>query len=141
MKKVFVDSGYWIAILNKHDKLHSRAVEVSENAREDRYVTTDFVLLEILNHLANKGNNLREAAVRTVRVIRDAPNSIVVPCTRILFDQAVNRYEQRSDDKEWGLTDCASFVIMEQEKISDALAYDKHFQQAGFRALLREDTN
>ena len=37
-----------------------------------------------------------------------------------------------------GLTDCISFVVMEERGITDALAYDQHFVQAGFRALLRE---
>lgn len=41
-------------------------------------------------------------------------------------------------DKEWGLTDRVSFVVMQAREIADALTTDEHFQQAGFRALLRE---
>jgi predicted nucleic acid-binding protein len=32
-----------------------------------------------------------------------------------------------------------SFQIMLQQNILEALAYDKHFEQAGFVALLRQD--
>jgi hypothetical protein len=39
-------------------------------------------------------------------------------------------------DKEWGLTDCVSFVVMQQMSITDALTTDDHFRQAGFRVLL-----
>jgi len=40
-------------------------------------------------------------------------------------------------DKGWSLTDCASFVIMEDEGLPAALTHDHHFEQAGFQALLR----
>ena len=42
--------------------------------------------------------------------------------------------------KEWGLTDCISFIVMEDNGLTEALTTDEHFQQAGFRALLREET-
>lgn len=41
-------------------------------------------------------------------------------------------------DKEWGMTDCISFVVMQDMGIIDALTTDDHFRQAGFRALLIE---
>jgi hypothetical protein len=40
---------------------------------------------------------------------------------------------------EWGLTDFISFVVMQDRGITEALAYDQHFVQAGFRAVLREN--
>jgi len=52
------------------------------------------------------------------------------------FQDALALYEQ-SSDKEWSLTDCSSFLIMRELKITEALAHDKHFEQAGFDALLR----
>jgi type I restriction enzyme R subunit len=64
------------------------------------------------------------------------PNITVVPQTRDLFRRAVDRYENRGD-KEWSLTDCASFLVMEELGIKEALAHDHHFEQAGFTALLR----
>ena len=44
--------------------------------------------------------------------------------------------EQRQD-KRWSFTDCISFAVMKQMKIADALTGDHHFEQAGFRALLK----
>jgi predicted nucleic acid-binding protein len=62
----------------------------------------------------------------------------VVPASPALFAAALERIRARSD-KDWGLTDCASFVAMEERGLSEALTPDDHFVQAGFRALLRED--
>jgi predicted nucleic acid-binding protein len=60
----------------------------------------------------------------------------VKPQTSDQFKRALSRYEERTD-KDWSLTDCASFLIMEAEGIEEALTYDQHFAQVGFRALLR----
>jgi predicted nucleic acid-binding protein len=43
-------------------------------------------------------------------------------------------YRERPD-KDWGLTDCVSFVVMQDRGLSEALATDEHFQQAGYRAI------
>jgi predicted nucleic acid-binding protein len=36
------------------------------------------------------------------------------------------------------MTDCLSFVVMEERSVLEALTADHHFPQAGFRALLLE---
>ena len=53
-----------------------------------------------------------------------------------LFDRALNFYHRHSD-KEWSLTDCTSFIVMRDQGIKEALTGDKHFEQAGFVALLK----
>ena len=59
-----------------------------------------------------------------------------MPQTSAQFDAAVDRYASRLD-KNWSLTDCASFILMEEMDITEALAHDRDFEQAGFVALLR----
>lgn len=63
-------------------------------------------------------------------------NVKIIPMTRNLFNRAFELYRNRID-KGWSLTDCASHLIMLDEGISEALAHDKHFEQAGFIAMLR----
>jgi hypothetical protein len=53
-----------------------------------------------------------------------------------MLDRGLTLFSRRPD-KEWSLTDCTSFVVMQQERLTDALTTDHHFEQAGFRALLR----
>jgi len=55
-----------------------------------------------------------------------------------LYQRGINLYAQRPD-KEWSLTDCISFVVMSDRGITEALTGDHHFEQAGFRALLKRD--
>jgi predicted nucleic acid-binding protein len=54
-----------------------------------------------------------------------------------LYERAFRFYQSRQD-KEWGITDCISFVIMQDRGLTEALTTDENFQQAGFRALLKE---
>ena len=138
MREVFADAAYWIAVLNPRDGLHAKAQEVSKSLKNFRFLTSEMVLTEVLNSLGDKGPQLREAAVRAVDSLRSNANVSVVPQTSIQFRAALRRYRDRAD-KEWGLTDCASFLIMEERRIRQALAHDRHFQQAGFRVLLRDE--
>jgi len=94
--------------------------------------------IEVLNYFADKGPVLRQAAAALAEQIQNDPNSLVVPQTSIQFKNALHFYQQRQD-KSWGLTDCASILIMQAEGINEALAHDINFKQAGFTALLRDD--
>jgi predicted nucleic acid-binding protein len=137
MRRVFADAGYWIALLNPKDGLHAKAVEVSAALGRSRIVTSEMVLTEVLNAFAGKGESLRKAACSLVDQIRANPNAELVPMTSNAFREAMERYRARGD-KAWGLTDCTSFLIMEQKGITDALSGDRDFEQAGFAALLVE---
>ncbi len=138
MTRVFADAGYWIALLNPRDNLHRKAREISAALGRTRTVTSEMVLAEVLNAFANKGELLRGAACALVDRVRSSPNAEVVPMTSNAFREALERYRSRTD-KSWGLTDCTSFLIMEQKGITDALSADRDFQQAGFNALLIEE--
>ncbi|NOX56687.1 MAG: type II toxin-antitoxin system VapC family toxin [Planctomycetes bacterium] len=144
MRTVFADTAYWIALLNPKDELHERAQEVSKSLGAIRIFTTEMVLVELLNYFANpKANNRaradrRKAATALAKTVRDDPNVTVIPQTSIQFREGLKLYEDRPD-KAWTQTDCCSFKVMEKYRIREALTYDKHFEQAGFVALLRED--
>lgn len=138
MKTVFADTGYWIALLNPQDGLHDRARTASAQLGITRVVTSEMVLAELLNDFASRGTALRRGAALLAERLQSDPNVKIVAQTSILFGQALALYAERHD-KDWGLTDCASFSIMREHDIADALSHDRHFQQAGFRTLLRDD--
>jgi len=74
--------------------------------------------------------------VACYRSIVKQPRIKIISADSNLFRQGVNLFEKRPD-KNWSLTDCISFVVMEAEGIRDALTGDRHFEQAGFTALLK----
>jgi uncharacterized protein len=138
MRHVFADTGYWIAILNPRDQLHDRAKSESARLQQERVilVTSEMVLVEFANYYAERGSWLRRQVAVAIQKIQSDPNLRLVEQTRVLFQNALALYHSRLD-KQWSFTDCASVLIMQDYKINAILAYDLHFEQAGFKALLR----
>ena len=138
MITVFADAGYWIAMYDRQDGLHQRARQVTRDLGQISIVTSEMVLVEFLNYASKGGEAARKRAVDAERSLRDNPNVEIVAQTGRQFRTAADRYASRIDQR-WSITDCASFIIMAERGIAEALAYDHDFVQAGFRALLRED--
>jgi uncharacterized protein len=136
MERVFADTGYWIALLNPRDDLHQKAYATSREYSPNQLVTSEMVLIEFLNSFSDYGPRLRQAAAKAVASLRDTPQIVIVSQTSQLFEKALKRYLDMAD-KSWSLTDCASFLIMEEERLTAALTHDRHFTQAGFQTLLR----
>jgi uncharacterized protein len=135
MRTVFADANYWIGLFNPNDQLHSVAMAASRSLTRTRLVTSEMVLVEVLNGLAEYPA-LRDKVCSAVDAIMADPNTEVVPQSALLFRDALVQFRHHQD-KEWGLTDCASFVIMRQRGLNEALTHDHHFEQGGFVALLR----
>lgn len=136
MNAVFADAGYWIALFNPRDQLHDKAAVAAQITQGRLIVTSQMVLTEFLNHYASFGEPFRQRAVQVVRSLQDDADVEVIVQTAEQFEAALTLYAQRQD-KAWGFTDCASIVIMQERGITEALAHDEHFSQAGFRLLLR----
>jgi uncharacterized protein len=136
---IFLDTSYAIALASDSDEFHlpARALAQEVKGSRTRVVTTLAVLLEIGNALS-KGA-YRRVAIHVLSLLRTDPSVEIIPISEQLFEQALKLYSERPD-KEWGLTDCLSFTVMQARGITEALTTDEHFRQAGFRALLREAT-
>jgi predicted nucleic acid-binding protein len=131
-----VDAAYYVAMLKPQDDLHDRAISVSRSLGDCIFVITEMILTEVLNFFAERGTTPRQLAANFVQQIRQDPNTRIVRQTSAQFEDALELYCSRHD-KEWSHTDCASFRVMEQEGIAEALTYDRYSEQAGFMALLR----
>jgi predicted nucleic acid-binding protein len=136
MTEFFLDTSFAIALSSVTDQNHERAVKLANQIETDRtnLVTTQAILLEIGNSLSKQ--RYRAGAIQLLESLEADPSVEVVLLTNSLYKLAFNLFKQRAD-KEWGLVDCISFIVMEDRGITDALTTDAHFQQAGFRALLR----
>jgi uncharacterized protein len=134
MKEVFADTSYYGAMLSARDVAHEAARRWSL-AFTGVVVTTEFVLIELGNGV--RGDTQRRGFAAFVSQLRMDPNTVVLPASSALFQAGMRLFESRAD-KDWSVTDCISFVVMEQRKLAEALTADHHFEQAGFTALLRQ---
>jgi len=141
-REVFLDTSGIIALEHAGDRWHDLALSVRDDlkANKVRLVTTDDVLVEVSNWFADEpkrgGWHRAVRAVRKILDSRDSGTVILVHVDEDLFTQAWDMM-RRYQDKEWGLTDCGSFVVMGRRGIRKAFAADHDFEQAGFERLLR----
>ncbi|HEY2416033.1 MAG TPA: PIN domain-containing protein [Pirellulaceae bacterium] len=133
MRPVFADTFFFLAIINPRDAAHGKAIALA-NSRTGPLITTAWILTEIADGLADTFD--RHLFHTILADLYAEPDGTVVPPAQELFDRGVKLYVKRPD-KDWSLTDCISFVVMEERGIQEALTADHHFEQAGFVALLR----
>ena len=133
MSRIFADAFYFVALLNRADQYHAQAATAASQLRGE-LVTTEWVLAEVADALADSAS--RRTVVPFIRDLASDPKVRIVPAGNDWFERGLRLYEQRPD-KDWPLTDCISFAVMADEKLTEALTGDRHFTQAGFKALLR----
>jgi uncharacterized protein len=132
---IFVDTGYLLALVNPRDTLHERA-QAWAKAVTEPLVVTEYVLWEMVNALSMPADRPKAHAIITR--LRSASDCEVIAASAELFEAGLRLHAERHD-KEWSLTDCVSFLVMQRRATTRALAHDHHFEQAGFEALLRRD--
>lgn len=133
----FVDSVCWIAILNADDELHEKAATEYKKLMKSgfRFVTSTAVLNEVANALCKP--KYRGSVVEFYKKLQKSQRIEIAFVDEKLWSSGWEFYEKRPD-KEWSLTDCISIVMMQEQGSTDALTNDKHFEQAGFNAILRK---
>jgi predicted nucleic acid-binding protein len=134
-REVFADTAYWIALLDPDQDLHAAAAQASRTLGAALMVTTEPVLVELLNHFCGRGAYWRGQALAAVDRLRQNTGVVVEPQTRDLFEAGVRLYRERRD-KGYSATDCMSMVVMRRRGITDVLTSDHHFEQEGFVALM-----
>jgi predicted nucleic acid-binding protein len=124
---VFVDTGAWFGYFVGRDPDHPAAVAWMQRNRQP-LVTTDYVLDELLTLL-----KLRESYRVAVAAGDALWQQRVARIERITFEDFTRSWEvfRQYHDKEWSFTDCTSKVIMERLRITQAFAFDSHFEQFG----------
>lgn len=137
LNSTFVDASFIIALVNESDQYHDLANDLVEIYDKQPLITTETVLIEIGNALAGR---FRPQAIQILDEFSASDRVEIVPLETSLFNKGIALYRDHTD-KRWGLADCISFIVMREHGITDALTHDRHFQQAGFRALMREPVN
>ena len=124
---IFVDTGAWFAFCVPCDVDHVAATQFAKNNSE-RFVTTDYVLDELLTLLKARGE--------FERALRIGPELMAGNTARFELVQESDLKEawtvyKRFRDKLWSFTDCVSYAVMQRLDIKTAFAFDEHFRQFG----------
>lgn len=132
---IFLDTGYLLALVRPRDSLFGRAQAWAQAIAEPLLVS-EHVLWEPVNGLSAPLDRPKAHAI--IARIRSSRDCEVVFASEALFNEGLALQAQRPD-KEWSVTDCISFIVMQRRSVSRALTPDHHFEQAGLEALLRRD--
>lgn len=133
MISLFADSWYYIALLLKSDQAHSRVIAFTKGL-DAKIFTTAWVLTEVANALSAR--RFRSEFLSLLDDLEANQNVVIVAPDPQIFREGVELYRSRAD-KDWSLTDCISFVVMNREGLTEALTGDHDFEQAGFKTLLK----
>lgn len=136
MNEVFADTFYWIALFDPMEPSHDLAVEQSQRLESTRLVTTELVLVEVLNHFSRYGAYWRERVATLVEQILDNELVVVAYHTPVItLERGLDLYRRRLD-KQYSLSDCVSMLAMREREVYEVLTHDRHFAQEGFGLLL-----
>jgi hypothetical protein len=134
-ERLFLDAVFIQVLLNRRDQYHLQARSLLPRIRNPREVwITEAVLIEVGNALSALN---RQVAIQFIQQCYQTANMRVVTVDTQLLNRALQLYQARPD-KTWGLTDCISFAVMQEQDLIIAATADQHFLQAGYRALLLE---
>ncbi len=126
-----MDTGYLLALELTNDQNHSKAkshwLQVVTNLPP--LVTTSYVFDEVVTYFNSRGHH--DKAVQVGNNLINSPSVTLVQVDELLFRTGWE-YFQKHQDKRYSLTDCISFVVMDQRNIQKVLTFDQHFSQAGF---------
>jgi len=130
--EILVDTGAWVALIDKRDGLHGTAASFYHKMLTDyaRVVTTNLVLAETFA-LIRRRCGLRDA-LKLFTIVESSNRALKICSDDDLERQAVN-WLARYADQDFTLVDSVSFALMQSSFIiTDAFAFDAHFQVAGF---------
>lgn len=130
--KFFVDASGWIAVFNEADKYHAQALRWMSTVKGQRHrlITTDYVLDEAITFLQSAVNHAT-AEDFAIWVLKQ-PHVQIIHVTEALWHDAFALF-RRYADKKFSFTDCVSFVVMQQQNLTNAFGFDHHFEQIGFQ--------
>jgi predicted nucleic acid-binding protein len=138
MAELFVDTSGWGHLFDPTQTFHAQAASIYRTARRQgrKVVTTNYIVAELVALLTSPLRIARPTLVSIIDRLKSSPFVEIVHIDPALDSDAWSLLRNRQD-KEWSLADCASFVLMQERGMAEALTWDHHFEQAGFIRLLK----
>lgn len=138
MPGLFVDTSGWGNLVDSTQPYHAMAATIYRATRQQgqKIITTNYIITELVTVMTSPLRVPRPQIIAFIESLKASPYVQVVHVDASLDEQAWQLLKSRQD-KEWSLVDCASFVVMRQRGVGEALTTDHHFEQAGFVRLLK----
>jgi uncharacterized protein len=135
MTLLFLDTSFVIALELKDEQHHQAAKSYWKNMTKTstQLVTTSYVFDEVVTFFNSRGRH--DKAVEVGNRLLSSMVINLIQVDELLFLEGWN-YFQKHRDKSYSLTDCISFLVMQQLNIKIALTLDHHFSQAGFEIVI-----
>ncbi|MBE9136929.1 PIN domain-containing protein [Nodosilinea sp. LEGE 07088] len=136
MNRLFVDTSAFAALADRDDDNHASAVAFNKQMKGHILVSTNYILDELYTLLL-----LHAGYPKTVSFKADLDILVAKGLLRIVWiSDAIAQsswevFEQFNTDKEWSFTDCTSYVVMKQHRLTEVFTFDHHFSQMGFTRL------
>ncbi|HKI46678.1 MAG TPA: PIN domain-containing protein [Balneolales bacterium] len=134
MNRIFLDTGYLIALESSDDQYHKKAIRYWKGLLQHHplLVTTSYIFDEVTTFFNSRNRHSKALEIGTT--LLTSPSVEFIHVSKTLFDSGWQIFQQHPD-KRYSLTDCISLAVMDRDKIHEALSFDSHFEQAGFRKL------
>lgn len=133
MNDYFVDTSYLLALELVNDQNHHAAKAHWQQLviSLPSLVTTSYIFDEVVTYFNSRGHH--QKAIQVGNNLLYSPSVELIQVDEVLFHAGWD-YFQQHQDKQYSLTDCISFVVMQQRTIQTGLTFDQHFAQAGFQS-------
>jgi uncharacterized protein len=138
MTSLLIDTSGWGNLIDPTQPFHQQTAILYRAARQQKHriLTTNYIITEVIALLTSPLRIPRPQIIAFIQSLRDSPYIEILHIDSETDAQSWQLLASRQD-KAWSLVDCSSFVIMQQNKITQALTNDHHFEQAGFIRLLK----
>jgi predicted nucleic acid-binding protein len=140
MAELFCDTSGWGHLVDSTQAYHTLATVLYRAARQQnrKIITTNYIVTELVALFTSPLRVPRLTTIGFIESLQTSPHIEIVHIDPTMHRQAWELLARR-EDKVWSLVDCASFAVMQERKITEALTTDRNFEQAGFIRLLRDE--
>lgn len=132
MEAVFLDTSFILALEDADDQRHKTAAKFWTDFKQKprKIITTTYVFDETVTFLRRRISH--DKAAHVGKLLLSSPTVELIHISEIQFDKSWNLF-LKYHDKGFSFTDCVSFIVMEERSTKEALTFDEHFQQKGYR--------
>jgi uncharacterized protein len=138
MADLFCDTSGWGHLVDPTQTHHILSSELYRTARDNnrKILTTNYIIAELVALFTSPLRIPRPTTIAFIESLKSSAHIEIVHIDQTLDQRSWELLATR-EDKDWSLVDCASFVVMQERNITEALTTDHNFEQAGFIRLLR----